>query len=125
MLRRFLSPKRRHFVRSQELLCVDASEEIDKRGHGAGPAGLMACADPSAIVAVEILIEENAVLPERIVLEFLVAAEYRSPSVLVAHKDPDQPLSNLARPLEQVHPVARAGGTLHFKVVPVVEIERE
>ena len=39
-------------------LGVEAAEEFDQRRHQSGPAGLMTGADPGAVVAVKILVEQ-------------------------------------------------------------------
>ena len=49
-------------------------------GHDAGPARLVAGAEPGAVVAVEILVEQDVVAPVRIVLELLGAAVDRPPA---------------------------------------------
>ena len=54
----------------------------------------MTGADTSAIVAVEILIEQQAVAPVSIALELLGAAEHRPPAGLIAQEDPCQPAGN-------------------------------
>jgi len=64
---------------------------LDQLGDEAGPAGLMARAEPRAIIAVEILEEEEAVAPIGIVLETLHPAEDRAASGPIAREERDQP----------------------------------
>jgi hypothetical protein len=47
---------------------------LDQFGYQTGPAGLMACADPGAVVAVEVFVEWNRVAPVRVGLKFFRAA---------------------------------------------------
>src|SRR5262245_19738723 len=60
---------------------------LKKLGDQAGPAGLMAGANAPAVVAVEILVEQDQVAPVRIALEPLVLAVHRTPPVLITHED--------------------------------------
>ena len=46
---------------------------VDERGDERRPAGLMRCAQARACVAVEILVEQNQILPVRIFLELSAA----------------------------------------------------
>ena len=56
--------------------------------HERRPAGLMAGADTRAGVAVEVLVEWNEVVPQRVRLKQLDAAKDRTPAVRVPEKDP-------------------------------------
>jgi hypothetical protein len=42
---------------------IEAPEELDQPGHEAGPAGLMAGADPGSVVPVEVFVEEEMIAP--------------------------------------------------------------
>ena len=55
-----------------------ASDEV---GDHAGPAGLVGGAEPGAVVAVEVLVEEQVVVPRRVALQALDVAEARPPAV--------------------------------------------
>src|SRR5512139_929321 len=57
--------------------------KLDGFCHQAGPAGLMARAQPGTAVAVEVLVEENVVAPVGIGLEFLRAAVDGASALLV------------------------------------------
>src|ERR1700680_415669 len=61
----------------------------DHVGDQAGPAGLVECADRGAVVAVEVLTEDQVVVPGRVVLQPLGPAEAGSPAVRAAGKDRD------------------------------------
>ena len=52
-----------------------------------GPAGLMAGAEAGAVVAVEVLVEQDEIAPVRVFLELPRAAVDRPPAVLVAQED--------------------------------------
>src|SRR5438445_13847951 len=65
---------------------------LDEVGNEAGPAGLVARAYTSAVVAIKVLVERNVVAPVWIMLEGLLIAEHRPPPVSVPRKDADQAL---------------------------------
>ena len=65
-------------------LGIQKPVELDGLGHQPGPAGLVAGAQPGAVVAVEVLVEEDVVAPVGIGLELLRAAVDGPPAVLVA-----------------------------------------
>ena len=56
--------------------------------HESRPASLMTGADTSTGIAVEVLVEWNEVVPQRIGLEQLDVAEHRAPGEPVPEKDP-------------------------------------
>src|SRR5262245_44020124 len=114
------SPERGLLAYLQEPLGVQQAIELDDFGHDAGPAGLVAGAEPGAVVAVEILIEQNVIAPVRVGLELLRAAVHRPPPVLVAQEHPAEPLADLFGDLVEIHHVPGAGGTLDLEVVAVV-----
>ena len=84
------------------------AEEVDEPGDGTGPAGLVARAEPGAVVAVEVLVEEDQVTPVRILLERRASAVDRPSPVGVREEDADEAARDLLRHLEQRHPDARA-----------------
>src|SRR5208283_90733 len=90
----------------QQPVAVDPPEEFDQFRHHAGPSGLVAGADPRAVVAMEILEEQETVAPVRICLKSLRSSIHRSPPGFVTDEDADQPIGNLAANLEKVHPLA-------------------
>src|SRR5262245_4255905 len=63
---------------------------LKELGHKPGPAGLVAGAEAGASLAVEVLVEEDEVLPVRIRLERLEAAVHRPASVGTAEEDRGQ-----------------------------------
>ena len=58
--------------RSSTSLGVEVAEELDQRGDEPGPPRLVRRAESGAVVAVEVLVEQDQVAPVRIVLEALV-----------------------------------------------------
>src|SRR5262245_31808352 len=60
----------------------------------AGPAGLVAGAEAGAVVAVEVLVEEDVVAPVRVVLELLGAAVDRPTAAGVAPEDRRETIGN-------------------------------
>ena len=83
-----------------------APGEQEQQRHGPGPAGLVAGADPGTVVAVEVLVEQQQVVPVGIALELLDPAEHRPAPVLVLGEGRRQPSADLARDLEQVQLVS-------------------
>jgi hypothetical protein len=63
----------------------------------------MACAEPRAVVTMEVFEAEDVIRPVWIVLEFLRAAVNRSPAVFVLQEYPTEPVGDLSAHLEQVH----------------------
>ena len=66
-----------HFQRA---LGIQDAVELDELGDESGPARLVTGAQPGAVVAVEVLVEEDVVAPMRIGLELLAAAVDRAPA---------------------------------------------
>src|SRR5262245_46324864 len=64
---------------------------IDKIRHQRGPSGLMARADSCAVVAVEMLVEQQMIAPVGIGLNLRSAAEDRAAPGRIAFEDADQP----------------------------------
>src|ERR1700720_2157508 len=67
----------------------------DQVGAHAGPAGLVEGADRGAVVAVEVLAEDQVVAPRGIGLQQFGPAEAGPASVLVLGEDRDHPVSQV------------------------------
>src|SRR5271157_3948818 len=83
--------KRLCFPDLQILIGIEVAEQFYHLRHQAGPAGLMACSQTSAIISVEILVEQDVILPVRIGLKFLRSPVNRSTASLVAEEYSGQP----------------------------------
>src|SRR4051812_10087259 len=68
---------------------------LDHASDHTGPARLVARADAGAIVAVEILVEEDQILPVRVFLKLRRAAVDRAAAVVAPHEDTDQAARDL------------------------------
>src|SRR5258705_3950066 len=114
-----------HFMRTplEQLACADGPEELDQRGDESRPPGLMAGTEPRAVVAVEVLVEEQMVAPVRVGLELLGTAEHRTAAPFVPEKDARQPCGNLPGDFEEIHHDAGPGGALDREAVAVVRVE--
>src|SRR5208283_2145934 len=66
----------------QKLLRVETTETLAPLCDHASPTGLMAGPEARAVIAVEVLVEQDVILPLGIGLEFLRAAVHRPPSGL-------------------------------------------
>src|SRR5260370_1270267 len=83
----------------------------------------MTSSQASAVVPMEVLIEQHVILPVRIALKFLRTSVNRPPSRLIAQEYPRQPISNFSRDFEQVHDLARACWAFDLEGVAVIQIE--
>ena len=79
---------------------------FDQAGDDTGPPGLVAGSDAGAVVAMEILVEQQVIAPIGIALKFFGTAENRSPSGFIAQKDRGEAIGDLLCHLEQVHQLA-------------------
>jgi hypothetical protein len=71
----------------QERAGIDSPIDFDQFRHDAGPPGLMAGADTSAVVAMKILVELQVIPPIRIRLKLLSSAKNWPPTRLVTKKN--------------------------------------
>ena len=83
----------------------------------------MAGSQARAVVTVEVLEEEQVILPMGIGLELLCTSIHWPPARFIPQEDPLQTIGYLPGYLEQIHQLARASGTLDFEVVSVIQIE--
>ena len=118
--RLFLLFERRRQSALQYGLGVDVAKIFDQTGDDTGPAGLVAGANAGAVVAMEVLVEQQVVASIGIALKLFGAAKDRAPAGFVTQKDPRQATGDLLRHLEQVHQPARPGRAFDFEVVSVV-----
>src|SRR6202142_1110391 len=68
---------------------------LDELRDQTGPPGLMAGAEPGAVVAVKVLIEQDVVAPVRILLKRRLPAEDGAATVGAARHQTDEPLREL------------------------------
>ena len=78
--------------------------------------------DAGSVVAVEVLVEEQVIPPERIVGELRRAAVERAAAALVAQEDSRQSLGQPLRDLVERRPVPRSGRILHPEARPIVGV---
>src|SRR5207249_9209046 len=96
---------------------------LEELGDEAGPARLVARADAGAVVAVEVLVEQNDVAPVRVALELLRGAEDRPAAVFAAQEDPREAPRDLGCHLPEGQPRAGAGRALDLQAVAVEVME--
>jgi hypothetical protein len=90
----FLVPLEQHLSSErEEARSVEAAEELDQRSNEAGPTGLVARADPRAVVSVEVFVEEDVIAP--VPLKRLRPPEYGPPPVLATQEDSDEACGDL------------------------------
>src|SRR6185437_11189827 len=75
------------------------------------------------VVPVEILKEQEAILPMGIRLELFRTTVHRSPPGFVPQEDTGQTVGDLLGHLKKVHQLARACWTLDLEVVPVIKVK--
>ena len=99
----------------------------DDVGDHAGPARLVGRAEAGAVVAVEVLVEDEVVLPRRVVLQPLDAAEARPPTVGPAQRTAQMRRARRSSAISsRLSVVPAAGRVLDAEVVaeePVVALE--
>jgi hypothetical protein len=93
------------------------------RSNKARPSRLMRRPDASAIVTVEIFVEQKIVAPMRVGLKFFHAAEDCSASIGPPTEDSDQASRNLLAHLIEVHPYPRTGWAFDSERVTVEKIK--
>src|SRR6185295_8693294 len=109
----------------QDLLARGRGEQVHDAGDDAGPSGLMAGAQARAVVAVEVLVEQEEIAPMRIVLELPDVPVDRPSAILVAQKNAREPAAELFGDLIQGHVPAGARGTFDGETITVVGIVLE
>src|SRR5262245_11629305 len=107
----------------ERILRRHPSEEVDEACDETRPTGLVARAEASAIVAVEVLVEEDQVAPVRVVLELGCASVDRPLAARVAQEDAREPPRDLLRDLEKGHPVPGSRRALDRELVAVEGVE--
>src|SRR5581483_103718 len=95
---------------------------LQQLGDDAGPSGLVAGADSAAVIAVEVLIEEDQVLPVRILIK-IVPAVNRPAAVQTLQKDACHAPRELGGDFPQCHHLAGAGRALDREFVAQVMME--
>src|SRR5262245_59114431 len=95
---------------------------MQETGDAPRPSGLVTGAEAGAVIAVEVLVEQEIVSPVRILLKHAAATIDRAPAVLVAQKNVGQPAHNLLRHLIEGHMLTRARGTFDRERIAVVGI---
>src|SRR5262245_47254690 len=83
----------------------------------------MAGAHAAAVVAVEVLVEEQQLAPLRIALESLGVSVDRTAAVRVAQEGAYEPARQFGRDFAEVHPLPRPGRAFHGKAVAQVVME--
>src|SRR5271157_5183174 len=82
---------------------VNAREQIKGARNQPRPTRLVTSSQPGAIVAVEVLVEQDVILPVGIFLELLCAPINGSPAILIPHKNLRQSAADLFRHFKQGH----------------------
>ena len=68
----------------QVFLRINCREDLHQAGDDSRPAGLMTRTQASAVVAMEVFVEQHAITPMRIVLKGRIASEHRTPTLAEA-----------------------------------------
>src|SRR5580704_12423290 len=91
-------------------------------GDDACPSSLVARAESSTVVTVEVFIEQQEVAPVWVTLKFLGVPVDRSPFVHAAEKNAVQPSRELFRNLVQVQLVSRARRAFDGEIIAVIHV---
>src|SRR6266536_919661 len=83
-------------------------KETDHVRDEPGPARLMRGAEPGAVVAVEVLVEDEIVFPRGIVLQTVDPPEAGPPPVWAYNEDRDEPILQVSGDHVERHPMPRA-----------------
>src|SRR5580692_1630831 len=95
---------------------------FDQLRDQAGPASLVTRTNASAVVAMEILVEEQQVLPMRIALEQFGPTGYGTTTVLAAHKNMNQAARNFSCHFPKIRFAARARWKFNFEILTVIMV---
>src|SRR6266542_1886711 len=72
------------FVFHLQVFGFDTPEQVEKASDQTGPAGLVAGAEPGAVITVEVFVEKDQIAPVRILLKLACAAVDRPPVISIA-----------------------------------------
>src|SRR3954470_7239040 len=89
------------------------------------PPGLMARPETRAVVAVEVLVEQEQIAPVRIGLKLRRSSVDGAMSVAVAQEDGGEAARDFLRDLIERHLPARSRGTFDGEVVSVIRVVLE
>src|ERR1700747_1364826 len=103
----------------QRFMGAHAGKQIETAGDHPRPSGLMAGAEARAIVAVEVFVEQDVVIPVRVFLKRLRSAVNRAQSAGITEENARKPASNFLCDFEQGHEFSRTGGTFDLEVISV------
>src|SRR5215467_3749204 len=104
---------------------AELAEALNQPGYQAGPPGLVCGTEPGAVVAVEVLVEQDEVPPVRVLLEQPGPAVDGTPTVVITQERADEAAGQLLRHLEQVHHRPRARRALDPQIVTVIPVVRD
>src|SRR3982750_4095429 len=85
----------RHLAGFERPFCRCRGEQMHRARDDSRPSGLMAGAEPRAVVAVEVFVEQQQVAPVRVLLELCRRAVDRPAAIRVLGEDAGQPPRNL------------------------------
>src|SRR5215813_12642654 len=111
-----------------QLLNIDACANslaalLKQLRYNSRPSRLMAGPDPRAIVAMEVLVEEDQVLPVRIFVIEAISPMNRPTAILSFQEDPCHSTRKLGGDFPQSHHLPRPGRALDPEVVTEVVME--
>ena len=108
------------FAQLEHLFAIRSRKHMHDASYDSGPSSLMAGVKAGPVIAVEIFVEQQQILPMGIFLKFARPAVNRPSPNFISHKDASQssrkPLGNLI----QRHLPALASRTFHPEIIPIV-----
>jgi hypothetical protein len=90
---------------------------LNQFGDQSGPAGLVIGAESCPVVAMEVFVKQDVILPVRVTLELFRAAKNRTLPILISQKEICQPPRNLFRHLTSIHHLAGPSRTFNLEVI--------
>ena len=96
---------------------------LNQLGNQPCPAGLMACAQSRAVIAMKVFMEEDMVSPVWVLLQERVVAIERPSAALIAQEETDQPVREFIGNGIERQILARPGGTFDQKIIAIVVME--
>lgn len=96
---------------------------LNELGDQPSPAGLVARADPGAVITVEIFMKRDQIAPVRIVLEFSSAAKNRPSLLRIAKEDLHKPPRDFSGNFPQRHHFPRACRAFDLETVSEIVVK--
>ena len=116
----FISINAASLPNSRICSAVELANRCMTPGNDSCPSGLMTCPYSGPVISMEIFIEQDVILPVRIILEFPCSSINRSFILFVFKKYAGKPFADILRNLIQIHKVSGSCRTFNFKIIAII-----